>query len=148
MKLTQQIETDFKTAYKAKDTVKVAVLRMLKTAMTNRVKDLGRELEDGEVLDLVSKEVKQRKESIDQFGKANRVDLVAVEEAELAVLETYLPTPLTEDELAAAVDAAVAETGAGSMQDMGRVMQALAAAHKGRYDGRRASEIVRSRLTG
>ena len=146
MKLAQQIEIDFKTAYKAKDTVTVAVLRMLKTAMTNRVKDLGRELEDGEVLDLLAKELKQRKESIEHFDKAGRTELADIERAESAVLETYLPTPLTEEELAVAVDAAVTETGATSMQDMGRVMQALAAAHKGRYDGRAASEIVRSRL--
>ncbi|MGE4553699.1 MAG: GatB/YqeY domain-containing protein [Desulfovibrionaceae bacterium] len=152
MKLAQRIEHDFVAAYKSKQTVKVAVLRMLKTAMTNREKDVRRELEDADILDLIAKQVKQRKESIEQFDAAKRADLADRERAELAELEGYLPRALTPDELAAAIDALIseirAETGAATMKDMGRVMQALASAHKGRYDGRTASDLVRAKLAG
>ena len=151
MKLAERIEHDFVTAYKSKQTVKVAVLRMLKTAMTNRLKDLGG-LEDTDVLDIIAKQVKQRKESIEQYDAAKRPDLADIERAELAELEAYLPKALTPDELSAAIDAIISgirsETGAATMKDMGRVMQALTAAHKGRYDGRAASELVRAKLAG
>jgi uncharacterized protein YqeY len=107
----------------------------------------GSEITDDDVLDLIARQVKQRKDSFDQYTKAGRDDLASVEAEELAELEGYLPTPLGDDELAAAIDRAVAEVGATGMQDMGRVMQALLNAHKGQVDGKKASALVRSRLS-
>ena len=147
MALQARIETDFVTAYKAKETVRVAVLRMLKTAIKNRQVELCRELTDGEVLDVIAKQVKQRRESIDQFTSGNRPDLAEKEALELEMLVGYLPKALSEEELAAAIDAVVKDLGAASLKDMGRVMQAVLEAHKGQVDGKKASELVRARLT-
>jgi uncharacterized protein YqeY len=147
MSLQQSIEKDFVQAYKAKDDVRVAVLRMLKTAIKNKHVELGRPLEDDEILDVVGKQAKQRRESIEQYEKATRPDLVDREKAELAVLESYLPAALSEQELAAAVDEAIAETGAASMKEMGKVMSSLMEKYKGRVDGKQAQNLVRSRLS-
>ncbi|WP_029894920.1 GatB/YqeY domain-containing protein [Desulfohalovibrio reitneri] len=147
MSLQQSIEKDFVQAYKAKDEVRVAVLRMLKTAIKNKHVELGRPLENDEILDVVGKQAKQRRESIEQYEKATRPDLVDREKAELAVLESYLPAALSEQELAAAVDEAIAETGAASMKEMGKVMSSLMEKYKGRVDGKQAQNMVRSRLS-
>lgn len=147
MALQARIETDFVTAYKAKETVRVAVLRMLKTAIKNRQVELLRPLDDGEILDVIAKQVKQRRESIEQFTSGNRPDLADKEALELEMLVGYLPQALTEAELAVAVDAVVRELGATSLKDMGRVMQAVLEAHKGQVDGKKASELVRARLS-
>lgn len=147
MALQARIETDFVTAYKAKETVRVAVLRMLKTAIKNRQVELLRPLDDGEILDVIAKQVKQRRESIEQFTSGNRPDLADKEARELEMLVGYLPQALTEAELTAAIDAVVRELGATSLKDMGRVMQAVLEAHKGQVDGKKASELVRARLT-
>lgn len=146
MNLTARIDTDYLAALKAKDEVVVGTLRMLKAAAKMRQVELRRPLEDAELLDVLAKQVKQRRESIDQFAKANRADLVAKEEQELVVLAAYLPAPLTDAELDAAVATAVAELDAHSMKDMGRVVQAVLAAHKGRVDGKRVSDAVKTRL--
>ncbi|EPR42239.1 GatB/YqeY family protein [Desulfovibrio sp. X2] len=147
MSLQQTIESDFITAYKARQEIRVAVLRMLKTALKNRQVELLRELGDADVLDVIAKQAKQRKESIEQFDAAGRKDLADRERAELEFLEAYLPRQLSDEELAAAVDAAVAEVGASGMKDMGAVMKALMAAHKGQFDGAKASAAVRSKLS-
>ncbi|HBE93842.1 MAG TPA: glutamyl-tRNA amidotransferase [Desulfovibrio sp.] len=147
MALQARIETDFVTAYKAKETVRVAVLRMLKTAIKNRQVELLRPLDDGEILDVIAKQVKQRRESIEQFTSGNRPDLADKEARELEMLVGYLPQALTEAELTAAIDAVVRELGATSLKDMGRVMQAVLEAHKGQVDGKKASELVRARLS-
>jgi uncharacterized protein YqeY len=147
MNLTARIESDYLAAMRARDELVVGVLRMLKAAAKMRQVELRRPLTDDELLDVLAKQGKQRRESIEQFAKANRADLVDKEERELAVLLTYLPAPLTGAELAAAVDAAVAELDARSMKDMGRVVQAVLAAHKGRVDGKRVSDAVKARLT-
>jgi uncharacterized protein YqeY len=147
MTLLETIEKDYLTAYKAREEVKVAVLRMLKTAIKNKTVELGREPEDGEVLELVTRQVKQRRESIDQFTKAGRDDLVARETVEMEALAAYLPSQLDAGELGRVIDDIISETGAGSMKEMGAVMGALAARFKGRYDGKAASDLVRSKLT-
>ncbi|WP_243546270.1 GatB/YqeY domain-containing protein [Pseudodesulfovibrio tunisiensis] len=147
MSLQQRIERDYLTAYKAKETVKVAVLRLLKAAIKNRMVEVRADLSDAEVLDLVAKQVKQRKDSIVQYEKAGRADLAEIEALELAELETYLPKQLDDDELATAVDKAIADSGASSMKDMGKVMQALMQAHKGCIDGQKASGLVKARLS-
>jgi len=147
MNLTARIDSDCLAAMKARETVRLSVLRMLKAAAKLCQVELGRPLTDAEMLDVIAHQVKQRRESIAQFGAAGRTDLVAKEERELTVLVTYLPAPLSEAELAAAVDTAVAELDARSMKDMGRVVQSVLAAHKGRADGKRVSDAVRARLS-
>jgi len=147
MTLTQQIEKDFLAAYKAKEDVRVAVLRMLKTAAKNRQVELRRELTDEEMLAVIARQVKQRQESIDMFRTAGRTEQADQEQAEMVILQTYLPTQLSAEETAAAVDAAVAEAGASGMKDMGRVMQALKQRCQGRIDGKLASELVKARLS-
>ncbi|MEA5089684.1 GatB/YqeY domain-containing protein [Solidesulfovibrio sp.] len=146
MNLTARIDSDFLAAMRARDELVVGVLRMLKAAAKMRQVELKRPLADDELFDVLAKQAKQRKESIEQFAKANRTDLVDKEERELAVLLAYMPTPLSDAELAAAVDAAVAELDARSMKDMGRVVQAVLAAHKGRVEGKRVSDAVKARL--
>ena len=147
MTIQGRLESDYIQAYKAKDTVRLAVLRHLKTAAKNREVEVLRPLTDDDLLDLISRQVKQRRDSIEQYEKHGRTDLAAVEVAELAVLEGYMPSPLSEAELTEIIERLVAETGASSPKDMGRVMAALTLGYKGRYDGKKASEAVRSRLS-
>ena len=148
MSLSKQIEKDYIAAYKAKATVKVAVLRHLKTAIKNRmVEEMVDSLSDDAVLDLVARQVKQRKDAFDQYTKAGRDDLAKVEAEELAELEGYLPKQLSDTELEAAIDAAIAEVGASSMADMGKVMQVVLGVHKGQVDGKKASGLVKSKLS-
>ncbi|AMK11748.1 GatB/YqeY domain-containing protein [Pseudodesulfovibrio indicus] len=148
MSLSKKIDSDYIEAYKAKATVKVAVLRHLKTAIKNRmVEEKLQELPDEMVLDLIAKQVKQRKDSFDQYSKAGRDDLAQVEAQELAELEVYLPKQLSEEELSDAIDKAIADLGASSMADMGKVMQAVLGAHKGQVDGKIASALVKSKLS-
>lgn len=146
MNIKGRIESDYIVAYKAKDTVRLAVLRHLKTAVKNREVELLRPVTDDDCLELIARQIKQRRESVEQYTTHGRVELAAVEQAELAVLADYMPQALTDEELAAAIDALIAQTGAAGPKDMGKVMQALTAAYKGRYDGKKASEAVRSRL--
>jgi hypothetical protein len=146
MTLQEKIEKDYLVAYKAHEEVRVAVLRMLKTAAKNRQVELLRLLTDEEMLEVVARQVKQRQESIDQFRQAGRIEMAEREEAEMACLKGYLPTQLTPEETASAVDEAIAETGAASPREMGKVMQAVMARHKGRIDGKVVNELVRQKL--
>ncbi len=146
MSLSARLEQDYITAYKAKDAVRLGVLRLLKTALKNFQVQHLRAPEDGDVFDLIAKQCKQRKESIDQFSAAGRIDLADKERAELEVLRGYMPEPLEGEALTAAVREAVAESGAAGPKDMGKVMQILTAKYKGRYDGKAASETVKSVL--
>lgn len=147
MNLVQRIENDFVAAYKSKAESLVAVLRLLKTAVKNRQVELKRPLEDGEILDLVLKQIKQRQESIDVFSRAGRHDLAEKEARELELLRAYQPQPLSAEELAVLVDATIVQQNAESIKDMGRVIQAVMHSHKGRVDGKAVSELVRARLT-
>ncbi len=147
MSLSLKIEQDYITAYKAKDAVRLSVLRLLKTAMKNLlVERMQKPLEDGDILDLVAKQCKQRQDSIAQYTAAHRLDLADREERELRVLHEYMPEQITGDALRALVMELVAETGAASPRDMGKVMQALTAKYKGQYDGKEASAAVRDML--
>nr|WP_321257303.1 GatB/YqeY domain-containing protein [uncultured Pseudodesulfovibrio sp.] len=148
MSLSKKIDKDYIEAYKAKSTVKVAVLRHLKTAIKNRmVEERSDGLPDDVVLDLIAKQVKQRKDSFDQYTKAGRDDLAKIEAEELTALESYLPQSLSDEELEAAIEKAIADLGASSMADMGKVMQAVLGAHKGQVDGKKASGLVKSKLS-
>jgi uncharacterized protein YqeY len=132
---------------KAKDATRLSALRMLKAAIMNKGVEKGRDLDDSEVLQVVAALVKQRRDSIEQFSKAGRTDLVEKETAELGVLTQYLPAAATPEEIDAAVAAAVAETGATSPKDLGRVMKAVMPKLAGKNaDGRLVNEAVRRKL--
>ena len=147
MSLTKQIVADLTTAMKAQDANRTSTLRMVKAAMMNRQIEKGSELDDDEMQKLLRSLVKQRRDSIEQYEKAGRQELVDKEKAEIEVIETYLPQAASQDEIEQAVAAAIAETGATSMRDMGKVMKAAQAALAGKNaDGRIISEVVKSKL--
>ncbi len=147
MRLTDKVNADITAAMKAKDSPRLSALRMMKAAMMNKGVEKGRDLEDAEVLQVVSSLVKQRRDSIEQFSKAGRTDLVEKETAEIAVLETYLPPAATAEEIDAAVAAAITETGAASAKDIGKVMKAVMPKLAGKNaDGRTINESVRRKL--
>ena len=147
MSLEQSLGADIVTAMKAKDQTRLTALRMLKTALTNKSIEKGRALEGAEELQVVSMLVKQRRDSIDQFTKGGRTDLADKEQAEIAVLDGYLPASASDDEIAAAVTVAIAETGAASAKDMGKVMKAVMAGLAGKtVDGKKVSEVVKAKL--
>jgi uncharacterized protein YqeY len=147
MSLEQTLGTDIVTAMKAKDPTKLTALRMLKTALTNKSIEKGRALDSAEELQVVSMLVKQRRDSIDQFTKGGRTDLADKEQAEIVILNVYLPASATDDEVAAAVTSAIAETGASGPKDMGKVMKAVMAGLAGKtVDGKKVSEAVKAKL--
>ena len=150
MPLNEKIAADLTAAMKAKDAPRLSALRMLKAAVMNKgMVEKGRDLEDTEVLQVVASLVKQRRDSIEQFAKAGRTDLVDKETAEIAVLERYLPPAASAEEIEAAVAAAIAETGASSAKDLGRVMKAVMPKLAGRNaDGKAVNDAVRRTLGG
>ena len=149
MSLEQSLGADIVTAMKAKDQTRLTALRMLKTALTNKSIEKGRALEQAEELAVLSMLVKQRRDSIDQYTKGGRLDLADKEQAEIAILETYQPASASDDEIGAAVQAAVVETGATSAKDMGKVMKAVMAGLAGKtVDGKKVSEAVKAKLAG
>jgi len=134
-------------AMKAHDQTALSAFRMLKAALMNKEVEKARALDEAEALQVVAFLIKQRRDSIDQFAKAGRQDLVDKETAELGLLDGLMPPPLSQAEIDAAVDAAVAETGSSSMKDMGRVMKAAMASLAGRpVDGKAVNDAVRKRL--
>jgi uncharacterized protein YqeY len=132
----------------ARDIRRVGTLRMAMAAFQNRRIELGRDLTDEDVVDVLSKQMKLRRESIEHFKAAGRDAMVQVEEEESAIIAEFLPQQLSADELAAIVDAAIAETGASSPAEMGRVMGRVTPQTKGRADGKAVAELVRARLGG
>jgi uncharacterized protein len=149
MSLKDQIIADMTAAMKAKDVARTSTLRMLKAAIVNRQIEKGGELDDEETSKLLRSQVKQRRDSIDQYQKAGRQELVEKETAEIAVIESYLPQAASLEEVEQAVAAAVAETGATSMKEMGAVMKATMVLLAGKNpDGRVVSETVKKKLTG
>ena len=147
MTLTKQIVADLTAAMKAQDAARMSTLRMVKAAMMNRQIEKGSELDDDEMQKLLRSLVKQRRDSIEQYEKAGRQELVDKEKAEIEVIETYLPQAASQDEIEQAVAAAIAETGATSMRDMGKVMKATQAALAGKNaDGKLVSEFVKAKL--
>jgi uncharacterized protein len=151
MTLNDKVAADITAAMKAKDAARLSALRMLKAAIMNKGVEKGRDLEDAEVLQVVSSLVKQRRDSIEQFSKAGRTDLVDKETGEVAVLEAYLPPAATTEQIDAAVAEAIAEaiaeTGASSAKDMGKVMKAVMPKLAGKNaDGKAVNEAVRRKL--
>jgi len=147
MKLRDKINSDLTAAMKAKDAERLSVLRMMKTAVKNREIEKIGELEDVEVLKTLVSLIKQRKDSIEQFTKGGRPELAAKEAAEITIIEEYLPAAVSDDEISEAVATAIAETGAASIKDMGKVMKACNAKFTGRpLDGAKLSEFVKAKL--
>ena len=145
--LRDQVNGDIASAMKAKDAPRLSALRMLKAAIMNKGVEKGHDLDDAEVLQVVSTLVRQRRDSIEQFSNAGRVDLVDKETAEITVLEHYLPPAASAEEIDAAVAEAIAETGASSPKDIGKVMKAVMPRLAGKNaDGRAVSEAVRRKL--
>ena len=148
MTLKERITEDMKAAMRAKDSARLGTIRLLQAAMKQKEVDERGTLDDAAVIAIVDKLVKQRKDSIAAFGQAGRQDLVDKESAELAVLQAYLPERLSAEEVAAAVKALVAETGASGPADMGKVMGAAKAKLAGKADMAAVSAAVKAALAG
>ena len=147
MNLNEKIAAEITAAMKAKDAGRLSTLRMLKAAVMNKEVEKNRSLEDAEVLQVIASLVKQRRDSIEQFSNAGRTDLVEKESGEIKVLEEYLPPAATPEEIDAAVTAAIAESGAASPRDMGKVMKAVMPKLAGKNaDGKAVNEAVRRKL--
>ncbi len=144
--LKDRITADMKSAMKAKDKETLKAIRMILGAIKQKEVDERIELNDTQILAVIQKMVKQRKDSISQFSTAGRDDLITVEEAELAVINNYMPAQLSEEEIIAAVDKAIADTGASSMQDMGKLMGLLKGQLDGRADMGLVSGAIRAKL--
>ena len=147
MPLTEQLEKDYIIAYKAKDSVRLSVLRLLKTALKNFQVEHMRPPTDDDVMTVIARQCKQRQDSIEQYTSAGRPELADKEAAEMEVLLAYMPPRLEGAELDAAVAKAVAGSGASGLKDMGKVMQLLMAEHKGQIDGKAASDAVKAALS-
>jgi uncharacterized protein YqeY len=148
MGLKDRITADMKEAMRAKDSARLETIRMLLAAIQRREVDERITLDDAQVLAVVEKLVKQGRDSVDQFTKGGRTDLVDKETAQIAILETYLPEQLGEAEIDALIDKAIADTGAGSMKEMGKVMGVLKPALQGRADMGAVSAKLKQKLTG
>ena len=149
MSLKEKIISDMTAAMKAKDAARTSTLRMLKSAIDYREKEKGEALDDEDLTKLLRSQLKQRRDSVDQYQKGGRQDLVEKETAEIAVIETYLPQAASVEEIAQAVMIAISETGATSMKEMGAVMKATMVILAGKNpDGRTVSETVKKKLAG
>ena len=147
MSLQTDIESAMRDAMKARDARRVGTLRLVMAAAHNRQIELGHELTDAEVVEVLDRQVKQRRESVELYRGGGRDDLADVEEAEIVILREFLPEPLTDAEVEQLVRAAIAATGASSPSDMRQVMGALVPQTKGRADGKLVSDLVRRLLS-
>jgi uncharacterized protein YqeY len=147
MSLKARIQEDIKTAMRAHERERLAVLRLVSAAIKQKEVDERIELDDTQVLAVLDKMVKQRRESLEQYEKAGREDLAATERYELDLIQEYLPEALGENELAELIQAVIAETGASSIRDMGAVMNALRSQVQGRADMKAVSQAVKAQLT-
>jgi uncharacterized protein YqeY len=145
MTIVERVERDLVAAMKAREELRLSVLRMMKSALKLKQVELTRPLEDSEALAILRTLLKQRHESAEQFRKGGREELAAKEEAEIKIVEEYLPAAASDEEIAVAVSAAIAETGAAGAKDLGRVMKAAMAKLAGRnVDGKRVNEKARA----
>jgi uncharacterized protein len=147
MSLSQKIVSDLTVSMKAQEALRTSTLRMVKAAMMNRQIEKGSELDDDEMSKLLRTLVKQRRDSVEQYEKAGRQELADKEKAEIEIIEVYLPQSATQEQIENAVTTAIAETGAASMKDMGKVMKAVQASLSGKNaDSRVISELVKAKL--
>ena len=148
MNFTEKLQSDMIAAAKSQDKARLSSLRLIKTAFHNREIDLKRPLNEGESLQVLSSMVKQRRDSIEQFARGGRMDLVAKEEAELLVIQEFMPSQMSEEELKREIEKAIAQAGAKNIKDLGTVMKMLMPVVTGRTDGKALSETVKKILTG
>ncbi|WKZ13271.1 MAG: GatB/YqeY domain-containing protein [Gammaproteobacteria bacterium] len=148
MSLKTQVSDDMKSALRGGEKLRLTTIRMLLAAIKQREVDERRELSDGDILQVVEKLIKQRREAATQFKSAGRNDLEARELEETRILSVYLPVQLTESEIRALLDAAIAESGAASMKDMGKVMNVLRPRLQGRADMAQVSALLKAKLAG
>jgi uncharacterized protein YqeY len=147
MDIYARINEEMVVAAKAKDKIKLSAVRMLKTALHNKEIDVMRPLNESEIMQVLSSLVKQRKDSIEQFAKGKRQDLVEKEEAELKVLQAFMPEQMSEEEVEALIRKAIAEVGATSVKDMGKVMKVIMPQITGKADGKAAGDKVMAVLS-
>ena len=147
MNLTQQIREDMKTAMRAKDTVRLGAIRLLLAAIKQREVDERIELSDADVIAVINKMIKQRRDSIAQFEAAARHELADIEKFEISILQIYMPQPMTEAEVEIAVNNAIARSGVQSAQEMGKVIALLRTELAGRVDMSQVSALVKARLS-
>ncbi|MFA0085077.1 glutamyl-tRNA amidotransferase [Vibrio sp. 10N.286.49.C2] len=146
MALIEQLKEEQKIAMKAKDKARLGTIRLALSAIKQREVDERITLNDDDIIAILTKMVKQRRDSVSQFEAANRQDLADAEKAEITVLEDFMPQPLTEDEVSALIASAITESGAAGMQDMGKVMGVLKPQIQGRADMGKVSGLVRAKL--
>ncbi|MCI3919694.1 GatB/YqeY domain-containing protein [Paenibacillus sp. TRM 82003] len=146
MSLSEQLNDDMKTLMKSGDKFALSVVRMIRSAVKNAEIDSKQTLSDDEVMDILTREIKQRRDALQEFEKAGREDLADQAKAEVEVIQRYMPQPLTEEELHAIVQETVNEVGASSKSDMGKVMSALMPKVKGRADGKQVNAAVQRLL--
>jgi uncharacterized protein YqeY len=146
--LKDQLDADLKTAMKEKDTLKLSVVRMLKSAVKYREIEVGKPLEDAEIVAVMATEVKRRRDSVDQYRSGGRPELAEKEEQEIAILQRWLPSQLSPAELQTKVEEAIVKVGAQGPKDMGAVMKALLPEVQGKAEGKAVSDLVKARLAG
>jgi uncharacterized protein YqeY len=146
MSLSERLNEDMKQAMRSQEKFKLSVIRMVRSSIKNLEIDLKRSLDDNEVLDILAREVKQRKDSLQEFEKAGREDLAEQVKAEIEIIGEYLPQQLTEEEIKVIVQQTIQEVGASSKADMGKVMSALMPKTKGRADGKLVNQAVQQFL--
>jgi hypothetical protein len=147
MSLKQQLTDDMKAAMRAQEKARLGAIRLILAAVKQQEVDTRQEQSDSDIIATLTKMVKQRRDSISQFTAANRMDLVAQEQTELDVIQTYLPQPLSDEEVAALISQAVQETGAANAQDMGKVMTWLKPKVQGRTDMGKLSGLIKAQLS-
>ena len=147
MSLKGKLMEDLKDAMKNKDELKKNTVTMIRAAIKQIEVDKRVELEDNDVIDIISKEAKKRKDALAEFEKAGRQDLIEQTNAELALIKSYLPEELSEEELTKIIEETIKEVGAETMKDMGKVMQAVKSKTAGRADGKTINEIVKAKLS-
>lgn len=146
MSLKQKLQEDLKSSMKNKDTVRKSVVTLIRASIKQYEVDNRVELDDEGIIDIISKQMKQRRDSLEEFAKANRQDLVSETESEIEVLKEYLPQQLSEEELNKIVKETISELGATSMKDMGKIMSAMMPKVKGKADGKQINELVKANL--
>jgi uncharacterized protein YqeY len=147
MSLHDRLTEDLKLAMKARDQLRMDVIRMVKAAVMNKELELKKDLDDAEMSRVMTTMIKQRRESVEQFEKGNRVELAAKERQEITILESYLPQAISPEQLATIVDTAIQQIGAHSLKEMGAVMKAVMVLVAGQtVDGKQISELVRAKL--
>jgi uncharacterized protein len=144
--LKETLDADLKSAMREKDQLKLSVIRMLKSAVKYREIEVMKPLDDAGVQQVIASEIKRRRDSVEQYRAGNRADLADKEEAEIAILQAYLPAQMSEDQVRAKVDEVIARVGAKGPKDMGAVMKALLPEVQGKAEGKVVSEIVKQRL--